>query len=205
MPTRRATIYRPRITRRRQQVPVVQRPVTAAARSVRQSSSPSVQSSLSSVQSSLPSAQTPAAAVASLAAASVPSPRNMSTNSSLSAVKKLPGKVYSIAAIAIWKSKYFKGFNTGVIALNDGRDKGKVFLIGNMPGIFSKSYLQNVIDNKWKVGDKVRVDYDVRYKTGDRVKLTNFTPHMKKETPKWYKFEPEEDSIWVKRISMTKL
>jgi hypothetical protein len=131
---------------------------------------------------------------------------SQSTNSSLSANKRVPGKIYTLTAMAIWKSNYFAGHDAGVLTMtqNDKRisakDKTKIFLVGNTPGIFSKSYLQTILDHKWKIGHQIRVDYNPKYKSGDKTKLTNLTNITNKDA-KWYNLD-KDDFVWGKRLRM---
>lgn len=108
--------------------------------------------------------------------------------------------------MAIWKSKYFAGHDAGVLTMtqNDksisAKDKTKIFLVGNTPGIFSKSYLQTILDHKWKIGHQIRVDYNPKYKSGDKTKLTNLTNITNKDA-KWYNLD-KDDYVWGKRLRM---
>jgi hypothetical protein len=162
------------------------------------------------------SAQAPASLSSSLSPlpesimSSLPAPpkqmSSQSTNSSLSANKRVPGKIYTLTAMAIWKSNYFAGHDAGVLTMtqNDKRisakDKTKIFLVGNTPGIFSKSYLQTILDHKWKIGHQIRVDYNPKYKSGDKTKLTNLTNITNKDA-KWYNLD-KDDFVWGKRLRM---
>ena len=151
----------------------------------------------------------PESIMSSLPAPPATNPKQMSsqsTNSSLSANKRVPGKIYTLTAMAIWKSNYFAGHDAGVLTMtqNDKRisakDKTKIFLVGNTPGIFSKSYLQTILDHKWKIGHQIRVDYNPKYKSGDKTKLTNLTNITNKDA-KWYNLD-KDDFVWGKRLRM---